>query len=136
MTNTELAARYEGVQTFLKDGCLFLSLSSIIEEVADTKVDILDAVKYCKKMGYIDSNGDMSLGGQCQYLRDLTGKNWTRDVKKELPAVVPDEMYTVEKWENARTGYTHFKRRFMDTLVSSTTVKEGIRVAYYCYSHD
>ena len=108
----------------------------VIEQITDTKVDILDAIKYCKKMGYIDSNGDMSIGGQCQYLRDLTGKNWTRDVKKELPAVVPDEMYTVEKWENARTGYPHFKRRFMDTLVNSVTVKEGIRVAYYCYSHD
>lgn len=136
MTNEKLKSRYAGAQTFLKDGCLFLSLSSIIEQYTGNPLDILGTLSYCKKQGYINADNDMTVEGQLKYLRDLTGRTWIRTVVKQLPATVPENMYTVEKWLNARTGYIHFKRRFMDTLTNSVTVKEGTLTDYYCYSHD
>lgn len=126
--------RYEGCQSFLSEGCLFLALCSIAEEARQKEVDILDALYYCKDKGYIDDKNIMSVRGQEELLEYLTGKVWSREVMSELPLVVPDEMYTIEKWQNARTGFTHFKRRYMDTLINSVTVKEGELVEYYTYS--
>ena len=77
----------------------------------------------------------MTVEGQCMFLRDLTGDVWERQEMKSLPAVVPDNMYTVEKWVNPRTGFTHFRRRFMDTVKNSVTVKEGSLICYYGYIH-
>ena len=135
LTQGELIVRYEGVQSFLTEGCLFLCLCSIAEQVMGQKIDILDTIRYCKRMGYIDSKNEMTEEGQCMYLRDLTGKVWEREEFKNLPAVVPDNMYTVEKWVNPNTGYTHFKRRFVDTLKNSVTVRDGYMIGYYGYIH-
>lgn len=126
--------RYEGCQSFLMEGCLFLSLCSIAEDFRNRTVDILDALYYCRQKGYVDKNNNLSVEGQEGLLEYLTDKKWNRLVLQELPVVIPDEMYTIEKWHNTRTGYTHFKRRFMDTLVNSLTVKEGSLTAYYTYS--
>ena len=125
--------RYKGCQTFLTEGCLFLALCSIAEQMSGRKVDILDVLVYAKKQGYITSANELTVDGQTLLLRDLTGRQWRREVMKELPYVVPDAMYTVEKWLNSRTGFTHYRRRCWDTLVNSTTVKEGALVAYYAY---
>ncbi len=50
-----------------------------------------------------------------------------------LPSVINDNQFTIEKWFNPRTKFTHFKRRFVDTLQSSVTVKEGKVIEYYIY---
>lgn len=133
MSRASIKERYEGVQTFLTESCLFLTLMSIAEEYSGQKNDLLDLVKYARRMKYINENNELTVEGQCALLRDLTGKEWRREVLTKLPATVPEEMWTVEKWQNARTGYVHFKRRYMDTLVDSVTVKEGVIVAYYAY---
>ena len=130
----EMIRRYRGCQTFFKEGCLFFCLLSIAEEFSQKKLDCLDILAYTKKMGYIDENNEMTEDSQVKLLRDLTGKQWKRSVLKELPLNVPDEMYTVEKWLNPRTGFTHFRRRYVDTLIDSVTVKEGTLVAYYAYT--
>ena len=67
-------------------------------------------------------------------LEVLTGKKWTKKIMPKLPDKVPDKMYTVEKWYNPRTNFTHFKRRAFDTLKTSVTVKEGKLVEYYTYT--
>ena len=134
MTKEALKNRYEGSQSFLQEACLFLSLTSIAEQVTNSNIDILGTLAYCKRQGYINSKNEMTVEGQCAYLRDLTGKNWRREVLKELPNPVPDEMYTIEKWK--RDERTHFRRRFMDTLTNSQTVALGKLVEYYCYIHD
>lgn len=130
----EIEKRYAGVQSFLKEGCLFLSLCSIIEELTKEKVDVLEAVAYAKKMLYINKNNEMTVQDQLDFLRDYTNKQWSRELMTELPTEIPLEMYTVEKWINPRTGLTHFRRRRWDTLVDSVTVKEGCLVGYYGYS--
>ena len=118
--------------------CLFLSLCSIAEEYLEEtgnskKLDILEAAIGCRERGLIDEEWTCS---SVEILDFLTGAKWGRQELKALPEKVPDNMYTVEKWYNKRTGFTHFRRRWGDTLKESVTVKEGKLVCYYAFTHD
>ena len=121
--------RYEGAQTFLKDGCYFLSLMSIAEEVTGKPIDILEAIYYCVNRNYC--RRDAWINNPCLILEAFTGKKWKLSKSPKLPAVVPDEMYTVEKWE--LNGGNHFRRRYMDTVIASNTVANGRFVEYYLF---
>jgi len=134
MTQEAVIRRYAGVQTFLTEGCLFLSLCSIAEQVANMHVDILSAIQYAKSEGWIDQNNEMTEDSQCALLGFLTGKQWHREELSDLPNPVPDEMYTVEKWCRDKT--THFRRRFVDTLAKSVTVARGKLSGYYGYVYE
>jgi hypothetical protein len=127
--------RYAGIQSVFynanKYSCLFLCLLSIAEEASWQAVDLIGVYRHCIKKHWIDD--DFTCLNQTAILEYITGKHWRREVRKSLPDPVPDEMYTVEKWYNPRTGFTHFKRRGFDTLYSSNTVKEGKLKEYYCY---
>ena len=128
--------RYNGIQTvFEKAGesaCLFLSLLSIAEENTGLPVDFIFAYRKCIELGLIEK--DFFCNDQEKILYEFTGKKWKKTVVKKTPDPVPENMYTVEKWFNERTGFTHFKRRSFDTLESSVTVKEGSILEYYCYT--
>lgn len=134
MTREAVVRRYAGVQTFLTEGCLFLSLCSIAEQVANMHIDILSALQYAKSEGWIDQNNDMTKDSQCALLGFLTGKKWHREEFTTLPNPVPSEMYTVEKW--CRDSTTHFRRRFVDTLTKSVTVARGRLSGYYGYVYE
>ena len=134
MTQEAVVRRYAGVQTFLTEGCLFLTLCSIAEQVANTHVDILSVIQYSKAEGWIDQNNDMTKDSQCALLGFLTGKKWHREEFTELPNPVPDEMYTVEKWRKDKA--THFRRRFVDTVTKSVTVARGKLSGYYGYIYE
>lgn len=136
MTQSSIIRRYEGVQTFLTEGCLFLSLMSIAEQVANEHIDILSAIQYAKTEGWIDANNDMTEASQCALLGFLTGKVWHREVFTTLPNPVPEKMYTVEHWINFDTGFTHFRRRFVDTVTKSITVAVGTLDCYYAYIYE
>lgn len=128
--------RYTGIQTVMKNagesGCLFLSLLSIAEEYTGLSVDFMVAYRKCIELGLIEK--DFFCNDQEKILYEFTGMKWKKTVLKELPDhPVPENMFTVEKWYNERTGFTHFKRRGFDTLESSVTVKEGFIREYYCY---
>lgn len=135
MTTTKYS-RYSGIQTVFKkageSGCLFLSLLSIVEDYTRLPVDFIHAYNKCIGMGIIDE--DFYCQDQEKMLETFTGKKWKKTVVKELPSIVPLEMYTVAKWYNERTKFTHFRRRGWDTLNNSVTVKEGKIVEYYCYT--
>ena len=135
MTTTKYS-RYDGIQTVLDNagdsGCLFLSLLSIIEDYTRLPVDFIHAYNKCIAMGIIDE--DLYCKDQEKILEAFTGKKWKKTVVRKLPSPVPLEMYTVEKWYNKRTNYTHFRRRGFDTLTNSVTVKEGKIIEYYCYT--
>ena len=128
--------RYNGIQTVFEkageSGCLFLSLLSIAEEYTGLPVDFIVAYRKCLELGLIEK--DFFCNDQEKILYEFTGKKWKKTVLKELPDPVPENMYTVQKWFNERTGLTHFKRRGFDTLECSITVKEGYIKEYYCYS--
>lgn len=136
MTQSAIVRRYAGVQTFLAEGCLFLSLCSIAEQVVNGHIDILSTIQYAKADGWIDSNNDMTKASQCALLSCLTGKQWRREELKALPNPVPDEMYVVEKWVNPDNGFVHFRRRFVDTLAKSITVAQGKLEQYYVYIYE
>lgn len=128
---TAIKERYEGVQSFLQEGCLFLSLCSIAEEVNGTNVDVLHMVRVAKQHGWIDKANNLTVAGQCGLLEALTGKQWTRTVR-DVAGDVKDNEYTVQKW--VRGNYTHFKRRYVDTLVNSQTVAKGKMESVYVYA--
>ena len=127
--------RYEGIQTVFenagKSACLFLSLLSIAEEYTGLPVDFIVAYRKCIELGLIEK--DFFCNDQGKILYELTGAKWKKTVVKELHDPVPENMFTIEKWYNPRTDFTHFKRRTFDTLESSVTVKEGYIKEYYCY---
>lgn len=128
--------RYNGIQTvFEKAGesaCLFLSLISLAEDYTGLPVDFIVAYRKCIELGLIRE--DFYCNDQEKILYEFTGKKWKKTVLKKLPDPVPENMYTVEKWHNRRTGFTHFKRRGWDTLKSSVTTREGKISEYYCYT--
>jgi hypothetical protein len=128
--------RYDGIQTAFfnanRYACLFLSLLSIAEDVTGNPSDFIGMYKLCLKKHWIDK--EFACLDQCAILKYLTGKTWKREVLTFLPLPVPDNMYTVEKWYNPRTKFTHFKRRFVDTITGSITVSEGKIKKYYCYT--
>ena len=147
----DIRQKYIGLQTRLKErsrmlscmgdySCLFLCLCSIAEEwfeelFGDFKkgltLDMAEFALECREKGYIDDEWTCRTE---DILRLATGVAWRKAEVKELPAVVPDEMYTVEKWYNPRTGYTHFRRRWGDTVKDSVTVREGQLVGYYTFT--
>lgn len=135
MNLSQLKSRYIGIQSKLKsidtDGCLFLCLCSIIEEVTGKPADIIGIVQESRGKGWLAE--DYTVNDSLSLLAAFTGKTWKRNVVAKLPDVIKDNEFSIEKWYNPRTKYTHFKRRFVDTLVSSVTVKEGKIKEYYIY---
>lgn len=138
MTLDAIRKRYSGIQDMIRhigtDGCYFLSLCTIIEEVSDKQADILEIVRVAIDNKWMKE--DFYLLDPCAILRHFTKKNFKMKKIAELPSKINDNEYTIEKWYNERTGYTHFKRRFVDTLRSSVTVKEGYIKEYYFFWYD
>lgn len=137
MNLTQLKARYSGIQTKLdrigESGCLFLALCSIIEEVTGYPADIIGIVQESMARGWLLK--DFTVKDSLSLLHAYTGRTWKRIEVPNLPDVIKDNEFTIEKWFNPRTKFTHFKRRFANTLVSSTTVREGTIKEYYIYSY-
>lgn len=148
MTIKEVRKKYIGLQTDCKTyktelsqlgdyACLFYCLCSIVDEYNFTHqgkpIDLIESFIKCKKKKLIGDECYILDG--CKILELLTGVKWTRNIVLTLPYHIPESMYTVEKWFREETGYTHFKRRWGDTLVDSQTVKYGHIKEYYCYSY-
>ena len=135
MTLEQIKNRYKGIQSDFKflgsDGCYFLALCTIIEENTGKEVDLIKTVKECMEFDWIAS--DYTVKNPLALLAHYTGKYCTMAKINFLPSQVKDNEYTIEKWYNPRTGYTHFKRRFVDTLKDSVTVKEGYIQEYYFF---
>jgi hypothetical protein len=137
MDLSKIKSRYAGVQTRLKNisdyGCLFLALCTIIEEVTGKEADIIGIIQLSRQKGWLSA--DYTVEDSIAILNEYTGKSFKREIFEFLPDTIKDNEFTIEKWYNPRTGYTHFKRRFVDTLLSSVTVKEGRIKEYYIYSY-
>lgn len=127
-------SRYAGIQSEMnrlyEGGCLFLCLLSIAEEVRDRPIDLIDAIHICKVRKWLKS--DYTVADSLSILAYFTGYSWTRNETQAL-SVIRDNEYTVCKYNNARTGFTHFRRRPWDTLDNSVTVQEGKIIEYYIY---
>ena len=115
------------------DGCFFLCLCTIIEEVTGMPCDLIGIIQESKTKKWLDTN--FTVNDSIALLNNFTGKKFKRVKVETLPETIRDNEFTIEKWYNPRTHYTHFKRRFTDTLASSVTVKEGKILEYYIYSY-
>ena len=134
---SKIKSRYTGIQTKLKDisnyGCLFLSLCTIIEEVTEKEADIIGIIQESMAKKWLAD--DFTVNDSLAILSSFTGRNWKREIVNKLPDVIKDNEFTVEKWRNPKTGGNHFRRRFVDTLINSQTVKIGKLECYYIYSY-
>lgn len=131
---TRVHSIYSGLQTRLgnTDACLFLSLCSIIHECRERAVDILGLASHAVVEGWIRE--DYYVRDALAILKYATGRNWKVEAVKELPPTLGKHSYTIVKWFNPRTGFTHFTRRYVDTLVNSVTVAEGHIEEYRIYT--
>lgn len=132
---TKSQKRYEGIQTLLgkcgSDGCLFLCLLTIAEDVTGTTCDLINTIHLCLERGWIDDT--FYVKDSLSILSYLTGKEWKRRKVDSLPPISTND-YSIVIYHNNRTGYTHYRRRPYDTLESSVTVREGYIWGYYIYS--
>ncbi len=135
MNLSQIKSRYSGIQTKMKciydGGCLFFCLCTIIEEVTNMPCDICGLIQESTARGWLAP--DFTVNDSLAILNCATGRVFKRIESPTLPPVVADNQFTIEKWYNPRTKFTHFKRRFVDTLQSSVTVKEGKIIEYYIY---
>lgn len=132
MTLNEIKNRWSGLQTIWSSGCYFFALLTIAEESTGKHIDLIDATRKALEKGYINNDGFVN--NPCGLLKYLTGKTFDHDISTKLPAIISDKMYTIEKWVSNKTGKTHFKRRFVDTLLNSKTVAEGNIDCYYIFT--
>ena len=122
--------KWEGVQSVWKEGCYFFSLLTIADELG-IEYDLIHFTRFCLNQNLITADGTVKDAEELLYV--LTGRRFKRTIVKELP-VMKQNMYSIEKWYNERTGFTHFRRRFVDTIVDSVTVKEGKLMGYYIFT--
>ena len=130
--------RYSGIQTVMgmcnKYGCHFLVLLTIIEEVTIKNVDLIEAIRISMSKGWMKSDFEVRDG--IAILNYFTGKEWTRSERlTKLPAIIKQNQFTEANYYNPRTKMEHFRRRNLDTLTSSVTVKEGSIRYYYIYEY-
>ena len=138
MSYEYMKKRYKGAQNILKnigtDGCYFLCLCTIIEETNNDDADILEIARTAIENDWMDN--EYWIKDACAILRHFTKRDFKKREMSELPAVVKDNEFTIEKWYNERTNLNHFKRRFVDTWNNSVTVKEGYIETYYFFWYD
>lgn len=130
--------RYSGIQTVMgmcnKYGCHFFVLLTIIEEVTKKNVDLIEAIRISMSKGWMKSDFEVRDG--IAILNYFTGKKWTRSERlTKLPAIIKPNQFTEANYYNPRTKLEHFRRRNLDTLTSSVTVKEGSIRYYYIYEY-
>lgn len=136
---TKMLKAADDIKQFGDYSCLFLCLCSIAEEYNEShhsryRVDVLADYLACRSKGYIGE--EFFVKDSPAVLEYLTGQKWKREIVDELPDTVPDNMYTVERWYNQKTRYTHFRRRWGDTITDSNTVRNGKLTNYYLFTVD
>lgn len=125
---------YNGLQSLFNntDACHFLVLCTIIHESTGHSVNVFRLITRCVLKGWITES--FFVNDAVAILEYATGHRWNVRCVKTLPAVIQENEFTEEQWFNPRTGFEHFKRRFLDTLLYSVTVKEGYIKQYRIYT--
>lgn len=134
----DVKSRYRGIQSVLlncgKEGCLFLALMSIAEEVRKEACDLINCINTLFEAKCIKSNFYVS--DSLLMLGLLTGKKWHRREVTVLPPEIKENEFTIAQYYNKNTGFCHFRRRGWDTLWDSRTVREGVIKKYYIYWYE
>lgn len=125
---------YNGLQSLFNntDACHFLVLCTIIHECTGHSVNVFRLITHCVLKGWITES--FYVNDALAILEYATGRSWSVRYVGILPSVVQANEFTEEQWFNPRTGFEHFKRRYLDTLLYSTTIKEGYIKQYRIYT--
>lgn len=146
MTLTQIKNRYNGIQTLMKNfsdsSCNLLSLCTIIEELTGKPADLIGIVQWgrnalVKGTDKTVIEEDWTVNDNFAVLSKFSGKKkWKRTEVDKLPKKIKDNQFTFEIWKKKPTDAAmHIKRRFVDTLINSQTVKNGTIVKYYIYEY-
>lgn len=146
MTLTQIKNRYNGIQTLMKNfsdsSCNLLSLCTIIEELTDKPADLIGIVQWGRNTLVKGTDKpvveeDWTVNDNFAVLSKFSGKKkWKRTEVDKLPKKIKDNQFTFEIWKKKPTDAAmHIKRRFVDTLINSQTVKNGAIVKYYIYEY-
>ena len=146
MTLTQIKNRYNGIQTLMKNfsdsSCNLLSLCTIIEELTGKPVDLIGIVQWGRNTIVKGTDkpvieDDWTVNDNFAVLSKFSGKKkWKRTEVDKLPKKIKDNQFTFEIWKKKPTDAAmHIKRRFVDTLINSQTVKNGTIVKYYIYEY-
>lgn len=149
MTLTQIKNRYNGIQTMMKDfnlsSCNLLALCTVIEEVSGKPADLIGIIQWGMntkvkdnaELNIIDS--DWTVNDNLAVLSKWSGKKkWKRTeyTPDTLPKKIKDNQFTFEIWKKKpKDVAVHIKRRFVDTLINSQTVKTGFIFKYYVYEY-
>jgi hypothetical protein len=131
-----------GIQDFIKaigdEGCYALCLCKIAEIAEPLSgypngVEPVTNINLAIEAGCIKN--DMTVLDGAGFLRDMTGRKWTKEYKPAgyKPA---EGDYLIAEWFNKRTGKTHFTLEYpvkWNSLRDSVTVKEGVIRSYRLY---
>ena len=146
MTMNEIKKRYNGIQTLMKNfsdsSCNLLSLCTIIEEITKKPADLIGIVQWGRNTRVVNStkfviDADWTVNDNFAVLSKFTGKKkWRRIEVTKLPEKIADNQFTFEIWKKKPDDIAmHVKRRFVDTLINSQTVKIGKIEKYYIYEY-
>ena len=146
MTLTQIKNRYNGIQTLMKNfsdsSCNLLSLCTIIEELTGKPADLIGIVQWGRNTLVKGTDKpvveeDWTVNDNFAVLSKFSGKKkWKRTEVDKLPKKIKDNQFTFEIWKKKPTDAAmHIKRRFVDTLINSQTVKNGAIVKYYIYEY-
>ena len=146
MTLTQIKNRYNGIQTLMKNfsdsSCNLLSLCTIIEELTGKPADLIGIVQWGRNTLVKGTDKpvveeDWTVNDNFAVLSKFSGKKkWKRTEVDKLPKKIKDNQFTFEIWKKKPTDAAmHIKRRFVDTLINSQTVKNGTIVKYYIYEY-
>jgi hypothetical protein len=132
----------EGIQDFIKaigdEGCYALTLCKIAEIAEPLSgypdgVEPVTNIRLAVEAEYIAP--DMTVLDGAAFLRDMTGRKWTKEYKPAGYKPVKGD-YLIAEWFNRRTGLTHFTLEYpvkWNSLSDSVTVKEGAIRSYRLY---
>ena len=130
------------MKNFSDSSCNLLCLCTIIEEITGKPADLIGIVQWgrttlVEHTSYYVISEDWTVNDNFAILSHFTNKKrWKRSESTTLPKNVKDNQFTFEIWKKKpEDAAMHVKRRFVDTLINSQTVKNGKIVKYYIYEY-
>lgn len=145
MNRMRIKSRYAGLQEILemlgKNGCYFLNLCTIIEEVNGIPLDLIEITRDCIDNGWIDSEWQIGYEETIKILNKYTGKNWKGFTAVNLPQniAVHDNVFFIECHMLADPRFyktIHTTRYYVDVSDKGEQKDIGIHLYYFVFKYE
>lgn len=145
MNRMRIKSRYAGLQEILemlgKNGCYFLNLCTIIEEVNGIPLDLIEITRDCIDNGWIDSEHHIGYEQSIEILNKYTDKKWSGFATTDLPQDIIDndnvffiECHMVSDPRFYKT--IHTTRYYVDVSDTGEQKNIGIHLYYFVFVYD